>query len=96
MPADVYKKLPRNTYTYKVFLSIRGRCLNPHHKLFPKYGGAGIKLCPILAHDFHGYKHFVDAVGMAPSVNYIIVRENKDIGFVPGNISWKERNASDT
>ncbi len=77
--------------TYRIWLGIKGRCLNPDHPAYPAYGGRGITLCerwldPVV---------FVAEVGMKPAAHLEIDRIDNDKGYEPGNIRWATRSEND-
>mgnify|MGYP000110669826 CR=1 FL=1 len=73
------------TKEYIAWHNIVQRCLNPHNKRFPLYGGRGIAICDEWRYDFAA---FLGYVGRAPSPRHTIDRINNNGNYEPGNVRW--------
>jgi hypothetical protein len=73
------------TPEYRVWSSIKSRCLNPSHRAYRNYGGRGITIAKEWADDFLA---FLVHVGRRPSNRHSIDRINNQLGYQPGNIRW--------
>lgn len=74
----------RKSREYSTWSAMRGRCLNPLHKDYPRYGGRGITVCPEWAASF---KAFYDYVGPRP-IGKTLDRINWEGNYEPGNVRW--------
>ncbi len=77
-----YKNL---TPTYRTWLAMRARCLNPQHKSYKRYSGRGIKVCDRWKDSF---SNFLEDMGERPGPGYHIHRINNDGDYEPGNCVW--------
>ena len=75
-------KVSRELSAWRVMLK---RCTNPRHKDFPRYGGAGITVCPTWAASFTA---FLNDMGRAPSPTHWLGRLDVRQGYAPGNCLW--------
>ena len=75
----------RNTPEYRVWGTIKKRCLNPADKDYARYGGAGIGIAECFKHDFSA---FLAEIGRRPSAQHQIDRIDNRRGYEPGNIRW--------
>lgn len=76
----------RITPTYKVWQSMKQRCLNPQCAAFPSYGGAGITIHPPWVGSF---EMFFAYVGERPSSKHSFDRHPDPHGnYIPGNVRW--------
>lgn len=76
------------TPEYRAWLNIKRRCLDPNHMNYRYYGGRGITLHKAWISDFEAF--YCD-IGPRPSVKHTVDRNNNDLGYVPGNVSWQTR-----
>ncbi len=75
------------TALYKVWVSMRDRCLNPESKSYQNYGGRGISV-----HSSWGdFATFAEDVGPAPGNGYSLDRIDNSRGYEPGNVRWATR-----
>jgi hypothetical protein len=67
---------------------MKRRCLEPGFKSFPRYGGAGIKICPQWLASF---ENFLKDVGLPPSPTHWLARKDTSAHYTPENTIWTER-----
>jgi len=80
------------TPEYKCWQQIKARCLNPHHRAYPDYGGRGVTIQESWIKDFIA---FFEHVGRRPSSKHSLDRRNNSLGYQEGNLRWvtsKEQN----
>lgn len=73
------------TPIYKVWVSIKARCLNPKDAHYNLYGGRGITVCNEWRDSFLSFR---DYIGPKPGAGYSIDRINNDGNYEPGNVRW--------
>jgi hypothetical protein len=65
------------------YADVLSRCENPNHHAYPRYGGAGILVCP----RWHKFTEFLKDVGKRP-IGKTLGRL-MDLGnYEPGNVFW--------
>ena len=74
----------RRSREYSTWNAMRGRCLNPSHKDFPRYGAKGITVCEEWAGSFEA---FLAHVGPRPP-GTTLDRIKAELGYRPGNVRW--------
>jgi hypothetical protein len=70
--------------TYRSWHAMRQRCGNPKHKHYPRYGGAGIKVCD----RWRYFKNFLHDMGERPDGKELS-RLDESKGYEPGNVVWE-------
>lgn len=73
---------------YRVWNSIRERCLNPSNQAYDDYGGRGIKLYKLWRYSFEAFYNYL---GPRPTPDHSIDRINNDGNYEPGNVRWATR-----
>ena len=73
-------KLPIGYYTWS---GMKARCLNPKHKNYPKYGGAGITVCE----KWLTWAGFLEDMGERP-VGKTLDRIDGKLGYNKSNCRW--------
>lgn len=75
------KKAPE----YACWRAMRKRCLNPREQNYPRYGGAGVRVCERWA----SFEAFKADVGPRPSPQHSLDRFPNALGnYEPGNVRW--------
>jgi hypothetical protein len=63
--------------TYRAWMALRNRCLNPRQENFFKHGGRGITVCAAWRHT-HGFAAFLADMGEHPGDGYSVDRIDND------------------
>ena len=69
---------------YQAWHSMRTRCLNPHCKSWPNYGGRGIHICK----RWDKYEVFAADMGGHPGKGYSLERKRNNGHYTPANCYW--------
>lgn len=77
--------IANDTPEYNSWQAMRQRCLNKNNKKYPKYGGAGIKICERWIKSF---KDFYEDMGERPIGTTLDRFPNKKGNYEPSNCRW--------
>jgi hypothetical protein len=70
---------------YRCWSNIKQLCYNAKNPRYFDYGGRGITVCDEWLNSF---ENFYNSVGVRPSKEYILGREDVNIGYTPSNSKW--------
>jgi len=76
---------------YRVWASIRDRCINKNCHQYERYGGRGITICKEWEESFVS---FLDDMGYRPSDKHQIDRIDNDKGYCKENCHWVTRSTN--
>lgn len=71
---------------YRVWCSMRERCLTPTNGRYHQYGGRGIRICK----RWMRFENFVADMGQ-PQKGLTLERKDNDKGYCPSNCIWATR-----
>lgn len=78
------------TKLYKVWSSMKRRCLSPDDPSYKNYGGRGILICK----EWLSFKPFYEwAIKNGYAVGLTIERKNNDSNYEPSNCTWIPKSA---
>lgn len=69
---------------YRAWVHMRERCEKPSTPRYERYGGRGVRVCK----EWGDFSRFLRDVGLPPSVDHVLDREDNDAGYYPGNVRW--------
>jgi hypothetical protein len=73
-----------NLRLYRVWARMKQRCLNPNCEDYPKYGGAGVKVCD----QWLSFEGFYADVGASYEDGLELDRKDGSKGYEPDNVRW--------
>lgn len=79
-----------NKPEYRIWFSMKQRCVNPRDKRYMDYGGRGISVCQRWLDSF---ENFYADMGDRPSRTHSIERKNNDGDYTPSNCVWATKQA---
>jgi hypothetical protein len=85
------KQVKRRSPTYRSWLAMKARCLNPKNKRFADYGGRGIAVCK----RWLVFENFLADMGERPA-GMTLDRIDNDIGYEKTNCRWADSQTQST
>lgn len=73
------------TSTYRIWTTMKSRCLNPKFNTYRFYGALGVRVCDRWLESFD---NFVADMGMRPKGKWLDRFPNKEGNYEPGNCRW--------
>lgn len=69
---------------YAAWRNMLARCECPGSSSYPRYGGAGISVCP----EWHSFEQFLSDLGPRPTSRHSVDRIDNSRGYEPANCRW--------
>ena len=79
-----FGNINRRTPEYISWGAMVQRCTNPKHRFYGRYGGIGITICD----RWLKFENFLADIGLRPSQEYSIGRNDNNLGYEPNNCKW--------
>lgn len=73
---------------YQIWCGMKQRCHYKGHKHYDNYGGRGIKVCDRW---YSNYANFLNDMGLPPSKDHQLDRDDSNGNYEPGNVQWSTR-----
>ena len=74
------------TKLYYVWLSMKGRCLNPKNKAYKNYGARGVTVCDEWLNNFESFQQWALSNGYEEGLS--LDRIDNDAAYEPSNCRW--------
>lgn len=82
-----HRRAHQSSPTHTTWCAMRARCQNPGHSAYPRYGGAGITVCPRWADPDTGFQAFLADMGERPE-GHTLDRIDASLGYFKENCRW--------